>query len=159
MVALSVARCIEWHARNRPSEKAITCEGSISWWSLESRTNRLARAIEERCRLVESRIIVIHMSNSVALFEAGIAVLKLGGTPLPVSPKMPSVELRAVLKLVDPPLLIGAEAGTGALASPKCTLIPAGFEADHALSDQPLPDRVAGAFKACLSGGSTGERR
>jgi bile acid-coenzyme A ligase len=65
---------------------------------------------------------------------------------------LPDTELRAIVDLVRPRLVVGIEPAR----LPGCRVLPAGQAIDTSLSCDPLPERVAAHWKAMTSGGSTG---
>ncbi len=132
-----------------PGRIAVSdAERALTRAELDARTNRLARAYEA-LGVTQDSFVTIGLTNGVEWFEAAIATWKLGATPAPVSAKLPRLELDAIVELADPSLVVGLEV-------PGRTCIPAGFVPDAALSDEPVPTRVASAWKAPTSGGSTG---
>jgi bile acid-coenzyme A ligase len=132
-----------------PDRPALTDhERSVSRADLERRTNRLARDLAAR-GVVEGDLVTIGLPNSVAFFEAAIALWKLGATPQQVSSRLPKAELDAIIELASPRLIIG-------LDHPDVPTVPVGHEPDPALSDAPLPVVVSPSWKAPTSGGSTG---
>jgi bile acid-coenzyme A ligase len=136
-------------AEAQPDRPAITDhERSVTRAELERRTNRLARDLAAR-GVVEGDLVTIGLPNSVAFYEAAIALWKLGATPQQVSSRLPAVELDAIIELAAPRLLIGLE-------HRDVPSVPVGHEPDPALSDEPLPVVVSPSWKAPTSGGSTG---
>ena len=115
---------------------------------LDAHTNRLARAYAA-LGVTQDSFVTVGLPNGIEWFEATIAVWKLGATPAPVSAKLPRLALEAIVELADPSLVIGLDA-------PGRTCVPAGFVPDPKLSDDPLPFKIAAAWKAPTSGGSTG---
>jgi bile acid-coenzyme A ligase len=136
-------------AASDPDRAAVT-DGTrtLTRAELDTRTNRLARAYEA-LGVTQDSFVTIGLPNGVEWFEAAIATWKLGATPAPVSAKLPRLELEAIVELADPSLVVGLDV-------PGRTCVPADFEPDRALDDGPVPTRVAGAWKAPTSGGSTG---
>ncbi|MGZ6954177.1 MAG: AMP-binding protein [Acidimicrobiia bacterium] len=132
-----------------PDAPALTdASGTVTRAELDVRTNRLARAYAN-LGVEPDDFVTIGLPNGIEWFEAAIAVWKLGATPAPVSAKLPRLELEAVVELADPSLVVGLDA-------PGRTSVPAGFTPPPELSGAPLPHRIAGAWKAPTSGGSTG---
>ena len=132
-----------------PDRPAVSCgDHTLTRRALDLRTNRLARAYAD-LGVQPDTFVTIGLPNSIEWFEAAIAAWKLGATPQPVSAKLPPGELDAIIDLADPSLVVGLD-GRGRVS------VPAGFVADAALSDEPLPARIASAWKAPTSGGSTG---
>jgi bile acid-coenzyme A ligase len=132
-----------------PDAPALTdAQRTVTRAELDAHTNRLARAYAE-LGVEQDSFVTIGLPNGIEWFEAAIAVWKLGATPAPVSAKLPRLELEAIVELADPALVVGLEA-------PGRTCVPAGFVPDPELSDAPLPVKIATAWKAPTSGGSTG---
>jgi len=152
MTMLSYGRAMAWHAERDPDGVAVFFgEEAATRGRLERRSNRLARAYAAR-GVGEGDLVTIALPNSIEFYEAALAVWKLGATPQPVSSRLPERERRAIVELVNPPLLIGADSGSyGSWPS-----VPQGFEPEASLSDAPLPDRVSANARAMTSGGSTG---
>jgi bile acid-coenzyme A ligase len=148
-----IGRILTDLAAGAPDRPAVTCGRlTVTRGELESRANRLARAYES-LGVGEGDFVTIALPNGAEFFTAAFAAWKLGATPQMVSHRLPDRERVAIIELAAPALVVGAEPG-GAGAWP---CVPAGFEPDPAFSDAPVtPDRVAPAWKAPTSGGSTG---
>ncbi|WP_158890533.1 AMP-binding protein [Amycolatopsis anabasis] len=130
-----------------PDRPAVTCgDRTLTRRELDRHTNSLAREYAAR-GVTEGRLVTIGLPNGVEFVLAAIAAWKLGATPQPVSFRLPAAELAAVVRVADPALVVGLE-----LAGRAC--VPAGFA--PAAADDPLPPRIAPAWKAPTSGGSTG---
>ena len=141
---MPIGAAIRWLAEQDPDRPAVTHEGrTVTRAELERRTNRLARAYEAM-GVGQDDLVTIALPNGIEAYEAAVAVWKLGATPQPVSAKLPERELDAIIELARTPIVVGR----GDLAP--------GFEPDRSLPYGPLPDRVASAWKAPTSGGSTG---
>ena len=135
-----------------PARPAVTDEDrTISRGELERRTNRLARAYAG-LGVRPDTFVTIALPNGIAFFEAAIAAWKLGATPQPISARLSVPERRAILELAAPSLVVGLDPSE--LAGRPA--VPAGFEPDDTLADDPLPPVVASSWKAALSGGSSG---
>ncbi|GAC1654421.1 MAG: AMP-binding protein [Candidatus Dormibacteraceae bacterium] len=137
-------------AEAAPERSAVTHEGrTVTRSELDRRSNRLARAYE-RLGVGQDSFVTIALPNGIEFFEACLATWKLGATPQPVSSRAPRLELEQIVELAEPALVVGAEI-------PGRPSLPAGYEPDSGLSDEPLPeDRIAASYKAPTSGGSTG---
>lgn len=132
-----------------PDEPAVTCDGlTITRAELDASTNRLARAYAELGVGVGDYVTMV-LPNSVEWIQATVACWKLGAVPQPLSARLPDPELRGLLELRPPALLVGRE-------HPELPSVPAGFVPDPALSDAALPEAVSPVWKAMGSGGSTG---
>jgi bile acid-coenzyme A ligase len=130
---------------------ALSCgEERRSWAELDRRSNRLARALAAR-GVGPGDFVTIALPNSVGFIEATFACWKLGATPQPVSSRLPKAELDGVLALAAPPLVIArADLATDHKRADLDELLA------EAADDSALPDRIAAAWKAPTSGGSTG---
>ena len=144
---LSISRCVSELARRSPDRLAVVDDdGTLTRRQLDERTNALARAYAA-LGVVPGRMVTIALPNGRAFVEACVAVWKLGGTPQPVSARLPAAELAAVIALADPVLVVGAELPGRTCVSGELPL------PDDA---SPLPDVVSEEWKAPTSGGSTG---
>ncbi len=152
MSGISFSRHISAMAAEKGEQIALTCEDeAFTWRELDRYTNRLARAYAS-FGVKQDDFVTIALPNSNEFVLACVALWKLGATPQPVSNALPAAELRAIVALAKPPLVIGGEQAM----LPDMTVVPVGFKADAGLSDAPLPDAVAKHWKAPTSGGSTG---
>jgi bile acid-coenzyme A ligase len=135
-----------------PDFPAVTCgDDSLTRRELEARANRLARAYAQM-GVGHNDFVTVALPNGVEFVTVCFAIWKLGATPSPVSAKLPPRELAAIIELANPALIVGVEPGLYPQPS-----LPAGYEPDAALSDDPItPVRVATSWKAATSGGSTG---
>jgi bile acid-coenzyme A ligase len=151
-----------------PDEPAVTCDGqTLTRGELDRSTNRLARAYAERGVGVGDYVTMV-LPNSIEWIQAAVACWKLGAVPQPLSARLPDAELAGLLELRPPKLLVGrggdrerGEAGRSGSPTiwsghPEIPSVPAGFEPNPSLSDEPLPEAVSPVWKAMGSGGSTG---
>ncbi len=135
-----------------PDFNAIIHEDdAITRRELERRSNRLARVYADK-GVKFGDYVAIALPNGIAFYVAFFAALKVGAVPLPLSYRLPVTERQAILDLAGAALLIGV----GGEDHPGYVTLPAGFEPDAAVSDEPLPEVVSPAWKAPTSGGSTG---
>ena len=147
--ATPFATTLERLAAADPDRPALSCgDHTLTRRELDLRTNRLARAYAA-LGVQPDTFVTIGLPNSIEWYEAAVAAWKLGATPQPVSAKLPHGELDAIIELADPSLVVGLDV-------PGRACVAAGFEADAGLSDAALPPRIARAWKAPTSGGSTG---
>ncbi|OBF59709.1 AMP-dependent synthetase [Mycobacterium sp. 852002-53434_SCH5985345] len=132
-----------------PDEPAVTCDGlTLTRAELDRSTNRLARAYADRGVGVGDYVTMV-LPNSVEWIQAAVACWKLGAVPQPLSARLPDAELRGLLDLRPPALLVGRD-------HPQMPSVPAGFTPGPECSDAPLPEAVSPVWKAMGSGGSTG---
>jgi bile acid-coenzyme A ligase len=157
MPVVSFARRFTELAEADPQRPLVTCDGAVGGSEtltradLESRANRLARELAGHGVGIGD-MVTIALPNSVDWFVAAVAAWKLGATPQPVSARLPTRELEAIVELADPPVVIGAEPG----AFPGRTCLAVGHRPPDDLPDDPLPDVTSPHWKAPTSGGSTG---
>jgi len=148
---ISIGAALAREAARQGDALAVACESEKrSWNELHRRSNRIARALEKR-GVREGNFLTIALPNGVEFVEACYAAWKLGAIPQPVSWRLPHAELKAIVELAETPVVIGAPAEP--VGVPALTIAELlGAESD----DSDLPDRIATAWKAPTSGGSTG---
>ena len=147
-----IGSLLSYQAQRDPDAPAYTFEGkTITRSELDARCNRRARAFAA-LGVTQGDFVTIGLPNGLEFHETAMAIWKLGATPAPVSHKLPDHELRAIVELVQPRLVVGF----GQDRTPGFHTLDPGFEPDPALSDAPLPDCAPKYLKATTSGGSTG---
>ena len=148
---LSIGAALAQEAARQGDALAVACEGERrSWNALHRHSNRVARALEKR-GVKQGDFLTIALPNGVGFVEACYAAWKLGAIPQPVSWRLPHAELKAIVELAETPVVIGMP--TDPVGRPVLTLEELlAAEKD----DSDLPDRIAPAWKAPTSGGSTG---
>lgn len=152
MGMISFSRRLSGLADADPDRLAITCgERSLTRAQLESAANRLARDLGAG-GVGLGDMVTIALTNSADWFVAVAACWKIGAIPQPVSAQLPEPELSAILDLADPPAVIGVPDQL----APGRRALPAGYQPDPDVPDDPLPDIISPAWKAPTSGGSTG---
>ncbi|MDB5430155.1 MAG: acid--CoA ligase [Caulobacter sp.] len=139
-------------AKRGPERPALTFEGRTwSYGELEANANRKARQLAEM-GVGEGDFVTIGLPNGPEFHEVTFAAWKLGAIPAPVSHKLPDIELRAIVELANPKVVVGFEPDR----VPGLAALSAGSAPDPRLSGAPLPERLAKYWKATTSGGSTG---
>jgi bile acid-coenzyme A ligase len=152
MAFISLGRAFSAVADADPERRAVTCGAeSATRGELEVMSNRAARALAA-LRVGEGDYVTIGLPNSVDFYVAVLATWKLGAIPQPVSSRLPHRERDAIVGLAGSKVVLGADPGEHAGA----VCLPVGWSPDASLDDTPLDDRVAPAWKAPTSGGSTG---
>jgi len=148
---MSLSSILKMHADAEPSLPMVTCrDRTVTRRAFDLRTNQLARAYAE-FGVKQNDLVTIALPNGIEFYEAAVAVWKLGATPQPVSAKLPKAELKTIVELAQPSLIIG-----GAILGTDVAHLEPGFEAPARLSDSELPESVAQHWRAPTSGGSTG---
>jgi bile acid-coenzyme A ligase len=152
MPKMSHGRAMAWLAEQAPDRPAVVHGAErASRGKLERRANRLARAYATH-GVAPGALVTIALPNGIEFLAATLAVWKLGGSPQPISARLPEAERRAIVELAKPALIVGvAEGSYGAFP---CVM--PGFEPAADVSDAPLPDVVAPNVRTMTSGGSTG---
>jgi bile acid-coenzyme A ligase len=148
----AIGRLLDLQAERNPGRPALSCEETtLSRAELAARVNRRARALQD-AGVEAGDFVAIALPNGCAFLEIAFACWTLGATPAPVSHRLPPLELRAILELLNPKLVVGGAAAraTGATVVEEHALY------DPAVAADPLPERIAAHVKAITSGGSTG---
>ncbi len=97
-------------------------------------------------------MITVALANGLEFYETTFALWKLGAVPNIVSAKLPDAELGAIVQLVDPKLIIGADPAR----LPGRKVIAADMAIDESISPDALEEVISPQWKAMTSGGSTG---
>jgi bile acid-coenzyme A ligase len=148
---ISYVRRLAELASADPDRPAVTCGAeTISRRELDLRSNALARHMKSM-GVGEGDFVTMAMRNSVTWMVTAVAIWKLGAVLQPVSFRAPLPELRQVVELVQPALVVGVDTGL------EFPCLPADFAPGPDVSTDPLPDIVSPAWKAPTSGGSTGK--
>ncbi|MGA9795608.1 MAG: AMP-binding protein [Rhizomicrobium sp.] len=148
---ISLASLPSRHAAAKPAAPAVTCGArTLTWHELDSRTNRIAHALQN-AGVRFGDLVTIALPNGTDFIEACFALWKIGATPQPVSARLPKSELDGIIALAKPPLVI---ADPQMVIDGKRASISELLDRSDDVS--PLPDRIAPAWKAPTSGGSTG---
>jgi bile acid-coenzyme A ligase len=138
------------HAMRLGARTAVTQDDiGLDWPSLEAAANRFVNAMTVR-GVGRDHMVTVVLPNGNAFFAVVFGLWKIGATPNPVSSKTPVSELRAVLQVVRPKLVICSDAALAAALD--------GVTLDFAegASSAPVKVEVARHWKAMPSGGSTG---
>jgi bile acid-coenzyme A ligase len=157
MALVTFSAQLRAHAVAAPDRPAVTCgSDTLTRLQLETTSDRLARDLIAR-GVERGDMVTIALPNSVDWFVAQHALWRIGAIPQPVSARLPSRELDAIVELADSRLVLGVPAGSVAGR----VSLPVGYAPteDHAEIDLPDIDDVAlasPAWKAPTSGGSTG---
>jgi bile acid-coenzyme A ligase len=148
---ISIGAALAREAGRLGDAMAVACAGQTrSWNEIHRHSNRVARALEKR-GVKQGDFLTIALPNGVGFIEACYAAWKLGAIPQPVSWRLPHAELKAIVELAETPVVIGTPGEP--VGRPVLTLEELlAAETD----DGDLPDRIAPAWKAPTSGGSTG---
>jgi bile acid-coenzyme A ligase len=141
-----------FYAERKPDDAlaVIYPDGVLTWWDLESRANKKARLFKS-LGVGEGDFVTLSVPNSFLFVEAVFAIWKCGGVPNPVSWRLPAHELRAIVELAEPKLVVGASAEL----LPDYPRVDADVDASS-FSDAPMQAPIVPFARAMTSGGSTG---
>jgi bile acid-coenzyme A ligase len=147
-----MGECLSLQAGRDPDRPALSFAGeSLTRGELDRLANRMARALAAE-GVGPDDLVGVVLPNGFRHHVVSFAIWKLGATPMPLSAKLPDAELRALVEIGAPKLVLGVEANR----LPGVRALPADFAPDASASDAPLPEKVARSLKAICSGGSTG---
>lgn len=136
-------------AEHDPDRPAVSdAARTLTRAQLEADSDALADAFAEH-GVRPGSFVTITLPNEVAFFTAVIAAWKVGATPQPVSSRSPDAELKRVIELAKPALVVGRRVD----GIPSITLP---LESGRERSSDDRHEAVAASWKAPLSGGSTG---
>jgi bile acid-coenzyme A ligase len=147
-----LGRTFDRLAAEDPDRPAVTCgDARITRAELRDRTDRLAQAWA-RLGVTPGSLVTIGLPNGIGFIEATVTAWKLGATPQPVSSRLPAAELRALIEVADPALVVGLDPGDG-----RPWVIADDLSGGVDIGEvTPLAAVVSPAWKALPSGGSTG---
>ncbi|WP_316189765.1 AMP-binding protein [Bradyrhizobium sp. SZCCHNS1054] len=150
--ALPIGDLLAHHASNDPTRAAVTYNDvTTSYAELDARSNRKARQLSA-LGVGEADVVTVAVPNGLEFYETVFAIWKLGATPNIVSSKLPAAELRSIVEIAKPRLIVGEPAarveGWHFLATGTCP--------SEDLSADPLPTKISPRWKIATSGGSTG---
>jgi len=140
-------------ARCRPDDVALVADdATLSWSALDRSANRCARALAGHGARIGD-LVLLALPNSAAMMVCVVACWKLGVTPMLVPYRSTPGELRDLIALGKPSLLV--------LKDEVAAQFPGALTADSLLAedqdDADLPVAIAPSLKAPVSGGSTGQ--
>jgi bile acid-coenzyme A ligase len=122
----------------------------LSWGAFDERSTRRAWALKD-AGVGVGDLVTLALPNGSAFYEAMFALWKIGATPHVVSYRLPVAELRTIVGVAQPKLVIASDpeivGGYGAK--------PADFGRDYGKAD-PIEEIIVPRWKAMSSGGSTG---
>jgi len=149
---LSIGALLEFHATRDPDHAALSFQDTtLSRRELARRVNRRARALQS-AGVAAGDFVALALPNGLPVIELAFACWALGATPAPLSHRLPPAELRSIIEVLRPRLIVGddADAAAGMPTTHERELNDASLSAD------PLPACVAPHVKAIATGGSTG---
>ena len=150
--AMPMGDLLAYHASKGVMRPAVTYEDvTTSYAELDAGANRKARQLAA-LGVGEGDVVTLAVPNGLEFYETTFAVWKLGATPNIVSSKLPAAELRAIVEIAAPRLIIGEEHGR----TDGWNFLATGTLPSADLSVDPLPTKIPARWKMHTSGGSTG---
>ena len=153
----TVGAILDGLAAERPEEMVVTTLSSggdarqLTRDALRHWSDRMAAALLQG-QIIQGDLVPIHLPTGNAFIAAAVAIFKAGGTPMPVSDRLPQAELDGLIELADPKLIISTR------QFPKATLDPQAYEHGSPLAEA-IPESISNPVKALASGGSTGKSK
>ena len=151
---LTLGAILDQLADQHPDEVVLTTAmqsgecNALTRSQLRCASDHLAHELVDQ-GVVQGDLVPIHLPTENAFLMAAVAILKAGGTPMPVSYRLPRSELSALLDLAAPKVIISRN------DHERATLNPDSVSAALPLESR-LPPKVSNPIKALASGGSTG---
>jgi bile acid-coenzyme A ligase len=141
-----------WYAGRLGGDRlcVVHQDEALSWAEMVLRADRRASALKDR-GVRKDDIVALVMPNGNAVFELAFALWKLGATPCMISSRLPAAELKGLLDLAQPRVIIASDPATQAATG----ALPADFGLREG-SDRALLSVVGSRWKAITSGGSSG---
>jgi bile acid-coenzyme A ligase len=124
-----------------PPDKLALVHGDARWtWEdLDRRSRQWCTWLQER-KVTRDALVAFALPNGPEFIALIFGIYRAGATPAPISAKLPEVERLAILSIMQPAVFVSLAEVPG--------------------SETPLSDwdgHVAASWKACTSGGSTGQ--
>ena len=137
----SFSRCLTALADSDPERIVVIADDRpLTARELETESALLARSYRE-FGVEHDSLVAVSLPNTAEFVVVCAAVWKAGATPLPLSRDLSPRERAEIAELARPALTVG-------FALDGVPSVPAGYRADPALPDAPLPDAAASSWKA-----------
>lgn len=148
----TIGQALDVLAERDPDASAVD-DGTVRLTRVELRdaSRRVARLLIDR-GVRQGDLVSLRGGNTASFVIAACAIWRAGGTPQPLSPRLPLSEQRAVIALADPRVVLGADPAE----FPDRSVLPIDPVVDG-WGDDPLPPLAAPSWKAPTSSGSTGQ--
>ncbi|HSY14560.1 MAG TPA: AMP-binding protein [Jatrophihabitantaceae bacterium] len=152
MGQIPMVSAIRHWASHTGSRPALTVEDTtLTFEELDLLTERAGHELV-RLGVQRGDRVTVALPNSIEFIVASIAILKVGAAIQPISHRLPLVERQAIVDLVAPSLIIGADASEH--PDRRCA---SHITTGPATKSAPLPDVVSEIWKITTSGGTTGQ--
>lgn len=144
MTNIPLGEILQHHARSKLSgaPALIYPSETLAWSELDHEAERWAHFYRSR-GVGQDDMVGIALGNNPVHHAAAFAAWKLGATPVPLSPRLPVHEFDAVVRLINPKVIVSDPSQADAWM-------------DN-VESAPHPVRVSSYWKAVCSGGSTGQ--
>lgn len=150
--ALPIGELLALHSGREPTRPAVTVNDvTITYAELDAGSNRKARQLAG-LGVSLGDVVTLALPNGLEFYETAFAIWKLGATPNIVSSKLPAAELRAIVEIAKPRLIVCDEQAR----VDGWAVLPAGTATDQTLSSAALDTAISHRWKMHTSGGSTG---
>ncbi|HEX7784499.1 MAG TPA: AMP-binding protein [Sphingobium sp.] len=149
---MPIGDLLAYYAGKDPAKPAVTYDDRTTTFAeLDLNSNRRARQLAA-LGVHEGDVVTLAVPNGLEFYETAFAIWKLGATPNIVSSKLPGAELRTIVEIAKPRLIIGEESAR----VEGWDFLLAGTSPDGSHSADALPTKIAPRWKMHTSGGSTG---
>lgn len=106
-------KIIENHAQTQPNSVAVICEQTeLTYAQLNNQANRLAGSLLAR-KVVYGSVVAVYITPSVNILVSILAIHKIGCVYVPIDPSFPTARVSAILKEVNPVLILYDEKTDG----------------------------------------------
>jgi bile acid-coenzyme A ligase len=122
----------------------------LTWGELDERSTRRAWALQD-AGVGRGDYVTVGAPNGIDVYEILYAIWKIGATPHVVSSRLPAAELRAIVEVCQPKLVIASDPSVRRILDAR----PIDF-GRHFPRTEVLPEICSNPWKAMSSGGSTG---
>jgi bile acid-coenzyme A ligase len=152
MAAIALNEILAWHARDKAQLPAYCLDGvALSWQELEQLSDARAAHLAA-LGVAHDELVALSLPNGRDFIATLFAIWKCGATPLPMSPRLPADECRAILALSNARVHVAEQECPGS-SVPR---LPPDFGITGAAA---VARATTTYWKACTSGGSTGRER
>ncbi|HLY58990.1 MAG TPA: AMP-binding protein [Stellaceae bacterium] len=152
MTAIPMGAIPWFHARRKPGATAVVHdEDRLDWLGLARRSTQRAHTLR-RLGVRTGDFVSFSLWNCNAFIETAFAIWMAGGIPHPISPSTPLLELKGIIELGRPKVVIGFDHDR----LPGWQTLPAAWDGSGE-SEEPFEAEPALYWKAIGSGGSTGK--
>lgn len=150
--AVPLGAVLAHHAARTPARVCLTVGAeALTHEALDAAANRRARLLATH-GVRRGDLVSVALPNSIEFYETTFAIWKLGAVPNIVPAGMPDAELRPIVDLVRPRVVVGVDPDR----LPGRPVLPAATQLSPDIDAGALEPAVSPHWKAMTSGGSTG---